>query len=107
MSYQASHPGYAVRVEGISQSRSHFAIQATVAYETHHTPSERQSFTSRAQLEILLAIVGEWERAYRLGARFVRIAVLGDRRLDRFFRNWVHRPMLSRESAALTSTDPS
>jgi hypothetical protein len=33
--------------------------------------------------------------------------VLGDRRLDRFFRNWVHRPMLSRESAALTSTDPS
>jgi hypothetical protein len=107
MSYHASHDGYAVRVEGITQSRSRFAIRATVAYEPKLTLPERQNFASRAQLEILLAIVGEWERAYRLGARFLRIAVLGDRSLDRFFRNWVHGPRPPRQSTALTLTDPS
>jgi hypothetical protein len=104
MSYQATHPGYAVRVDGIPLGRTRFAIQATVAYEPQLTPPERRSFVSEAQLEILLAVVGEWERARRLGAQFVRIAVLGDRALDRFFRDWVHGSLAPVEAIAQSSS---
>ena len=86
MSYQATHPGYTVRVDGIGLGPSRFAIQATVQYESQLTAPERERFVPKAQLELLFAVVGEWERAVRLGARNVRIAVLGDGHLDRFFR---------------------
>jgi hypothetical protein len=90
MGYQSTHPGYSVRVDGIGLGQSRFAIQATVNYESQLTRPEREGFVPKAQIELLLAVVGEWERAVRLGARNVRIAVLGDGHLDRFFRGWVH-----------------
>jgi len=90
MGYQSTHPGYTVRVDGIGLGPSRFAIQATVQYESQLSPPERARFVPKAQLELLLAVVGEWERAVRLGARNVRVAVLGDGALDRFFRTWVH-----------------
>ena len=89
MGYQSTHPGYTVRVDGIGLGPSQFAIHAAVQYESQLTPPERERFVPQAQIELLLAVVGEWERAIRLDARTVRIAVLGDGRLDRFFRRWV------------------
>jgi hypothetical protein len=81
--------------------QTRFAIQATVDYESQLTRPERESFMPKAQLEILMAVLGEWERAVRLGARSIRIAVLGDGHLDRFFRRWVRGsvPALLRSGA--------
>jgi len=87
--YQATHPGYRVRVDGLVLGETRYAIQATVDYASQLTRPEREGFVAKAQLELLIAVLGEWERAVRLGARNVRIAVLGDRPLDRFFRAWV------------------
>ena len=92
MGYQSTHPGYEVRVDGIALGRTRFAIQATVNYESQLTRPERESVVAKAQLELLLAVLGEWERAARIGARNVRIAVLGDGHLDRFFRSWTQEP---------------
>jgi hypothetical protein len=92
MGYQCTHPGYNVRVDGIELGPTRFAIQATVDYQPQLTRSERERFIPRAQLELLLAILGEWERAVRLGARVVRVAVLGDGPLERFLRGrWRER----------------
>jgi len=90
MGYQSTHPGYTVRVDGIGLGRSRFAIQATVDYEPQLEGHERERVVSQAQMELVLAVVGEWERATRLGASNIRIAVLGDGQLDRFFRNWMN-----------------
>jgi len=101
MGYQSTHPGYTVRVDGIGLGPSRFAIHASVQYESQLTPPERERVVPQAQIELLLAVVGEWERAIRLGARTVRIAVLGDGRLDRFFRRWVEGQPPSVDSGAL------
>jgi hypothetical protein len=77
-------------VDGLVLGQTRYAIQATVDYASQLTKRERERFVATAQLELLMAVLGEWERAVRLGARNVRIAVLGDGHLDRFFRNWVH-----------------
>ncbi len=93
MGYQAAHPGYRVRVDGLELGQTQYAIQATVDYASQLTTPERERFVPKAQLELLMAVLGEWERAVRLGARNVRIAVLGDGHLDRFFRSWVNGPL--------------
>jgi len=106
MGYQSTHPGYTVRVDGIGLGPSRFAIHASVQYESQLTPPERERIVPQAQIELLLAVVGEWEHAIRLGARNVRIAVLGDGHLDRFFRNWVQGQQPPLDSGAERRSAP-
>jgi hypothetical protein len=110
--YQSVQPGYKVRVDGLTLGQTHFLIQAALTYDDDLTAPERERLMPRAQMEILLAVFGEWERAVRLGARNVRISAVGDGQLDRFFRAWPHgvppesvtsrpaRPHLGRSAAA-------
>jgi hypothetical protein len=90
MGYQSTHPDYSVRVDGVPLGPSRFVIQAAVTYGSQLTASERASVRAKAQMEIVLAVLGEWDRGFRLGAKHVRIAVVGDRHLDRLFRTWPH-----------------
>ena len=90
MGYRSKHPEYSVRVDGLPLGPSRFVIQAAVTYEPQLTGVERESVRPKAQMEIVLAVLGEWDRGFRLGAKNVRIAVVGDRHLDRLFRTWPH-----------------
>lgn len=97
MAYQSTHPEYSVRVDGLVLARTRFVIQAAVTYGSQLTPAERERVRPKAQIEVVLAVLGEWDRGIRLGAQTVRIAVLGDRHLDRLFRTWPHDVSGSKE----------
>jgi hypothetical protein len=71
-------------------AESQFVIQAEVIYAEGLTGAQRESLSMSASLEILLGVMGEWERGQRLGAKTVRISVAGDADLDRFFKKWPH-----------------
>jgi len=90
MGYRSTHPEYGVRVDGLQLGRTRFIIQAAVTYGSQLTAAERESLRPKAQMEAVLAVLGEWDRGFRLGAKNVRIAVVGDRHLDRLFRTWPH-----------------
>jgi len=97
MAYQSTHPEYSVRVDSLELGRTRFVIQAAVTYGSALTAAERERVQPKAQIEVVLAVLGEWDRGIRLGAQSVRIAVLGDRHLDRLFRTWPHDVSGSRE----------
>lgn len=86
MGYQCSRPGVNVRVDGLMLTETHFVIQAAVEYDSSLSDAERERLAPRAQIELLLAIEGEEARARRLGAKSVRVGVVGDERLYRLFR---------------------
>ena len=90
MGFQSSRPGYVVRVDGLLLGESRFVIRAAVEYGEHLSQEERWSLSPLAQLELLLAIEGEKERAHRLGADVVHVGVIGDEPLYRYFRTSNH-----------------
>ena len=90
MGFKCSRPGYSVRVDGLLLGRSRFVIQAAIEYDAVLTDAERDRLTPIAQLEALLAIEGQEERGHRLGARELRVAVVGDEALYRLFRSRAH-----------------
>jgi hypothetical protein len=90
MGYASHNPQYSVRVDGMLLAESQFAIQAEVTYAEGLTEVQRETLSMSASLEILLGVMGEWERGQRLGAKTMRISVVGDVDLDRFFRKWPH-----------------
>jgi len=90
MGYQSHHPQYTVRVDGILLAETQFVIQAEVTYAEGLTAVQREALSMSASMEVLLGVMGEWERGQRLGAKTVRIAVAGDDDLVRFFRKWPH-----------------
>lgn len=104
MSYQSFRPGYDLNVDGIVLGRTQFVIQAAVSYRSQLSGPERERITHTAQMETLFAVIGEWDRAIRLGVRTVRIRVRGDGQLDRFFRRWPH--ILSPQSEAAEPVSP-
>jgi|SoiMethySBSTD1v2_1073268.scaffolds.fasta_scaffold549960_2 hypothetical protein len=90
MAYESHHPQYTVRVDGMLLAETQFVIQAEVTYAEGLTVVQREALSMSASMEILLGVMGEWERGQRLGANTVRISVVGDDDLDRFFRKWPH-----------------
>lgn len=90
MGYQSIRPGYELSVDGIPLGRTHFVIRAAVSYQPQLAGPERQHVKNRAQMETLFAVFGECERATRIGARSVRVKIVGDGQLDRFFKRWPH-----------------
>ena len=98
MGYQSTHPEYSVRVDGIPLGSSRFVIQAAVTYRSRLATAGRERVRPKAQLEVVLAVLGEWDRGFRLGVHNVRIAVVGDRHLDRLFRTWPHEMPTSSEA---------
>jgi hypothetical protein len=106
MGYQSTHPEYSVRVDGVELGRTRFVIQATVTYGSELTPAERARVRPKAQIEVVLAVLGEWDRGIRLGAQNVRIAVLGDHHLDRLFRSWPHDVSSSTETFGRDESRP-
>ena len=83
MSYRSAHSGYAIRVDEVPLGPCRFVIQAAISYGTRISSTERARLAPRAEMELLLAIAGEWERGNRRGARAARIVVDGDLRADR------------------------
>lgn len=88
MSYQSIRPGYELNVDGLPLGQTQFVIHAALSYESQLAGTERERIKHKAQMEALFAIFGEWERATRIGIRSVRVRVMGDGQLDRFFRRW-------------------
>lgn len=86
MGYQSARMGYTIRVDGLLLAGTRFVIQAAVEYAPNLSEAERESLVPRAQLELLLAIEGEEDRARRLGAKTVHVGVVGDEQLYRAFR---------------------
>lgn len=86
MGYRCARSGYDVRVDGVFLDRSRYAIHAVVRFAPDVTESERERLAPEAQIELLLAIVGESQRGRDRGARMVYVAVEGDRELAGFFR---------------------
>jgi hypothetical protein len=106
MGFRSTHPEYNVRVDGLRVGRTRFMIQAAVTYGSQLTAAERDRARRRAQIEIVLAVLGEWDRAVRLGAQSVRIAVVGDSHLDRLFRTWPHDVSTSAEAPGQEVSTP-
>lgn len=86
MAIDPTRPGYSVHVDGDMTSGARYVIRAVIAYEPEVTDNERQDLLPQAQVEALVAIMGQQARATRLGARRVRIEIDGDESLDRLFR---------------------
>ncbi|HEX4825430.1 MAG TPA: hypothetical protein VFV19_14090 [Candidatus Polarisedimenticolaceae bacterium] len=80
------HSGYAVRVEGRFLDRSRYAIHAVVTYPHSTSTEERARLAQEAQVDLLVAIAEQSHLGRKRGARFVYVAVEGDRELDDFFR---------------------
>lgn len=95
MGFQCERQGYTVRVDGLRLGDSGFVIQAAIEYDPLLPDDEKDRLAPIARLETLLAIEGETERGKRLGARTMRVGVVGDEALYRFFR----RPPRSRPAS--------
>ena len=87
MGFRCTRPGYSVSVEGLLLAETRFVIQAAIDYDPLLPEDDRERLVPRARLEALLAIEGQEEHARRLGVREVRIGVVGDPALHRFFRD--------------------
>jgi hypothetical protein len=106
MGFQSTHPEYNVRVDGLRVGRTRFLIQAAITYGSQLTAAARERARRKAQIEVVLAVLGEWDRGIRLGAKEVRIAVVGDRHLDRLFRAWPHDVSTSAEAFGRDTSRP-
>jgi hypothetical protein len=106
MGFQSSRSGYTVRVDGLLLGATRFVVQAAVEYDESLSMAERDALAPRAQLELLLAIVGEEERGWRLGARSVHVGVLGDEPLYRVFRTRSGRAPSPPAAPRLEATRP-
>jgi hypothetical protein len=86
MGFECTRPGYSVSVHGLLLGGIQFVIHAAIEYDPLLPDGERERLAPLARLETLLAIEGQEERARRLGARDVRVGVVGDMALRRFYK---------------------
>jgi hypothetical protein len=92
MSFRSTYAGCSIRVDGLPIGASRFVVQASIAYDRRLNAKERARLAPGARMKLVLAVLGEAERARLIGVDNVRIAVLGDAALDRLFRSWSSRP---------------
>ena len=84
--HAAASKAVLVSVDGLLLGGFQFVIHAAIDYDPRLPKDARERLAPIARLETLLAIEGQEERARQLGARDVRVGVVGDTTLRRFYK---------------------